>query len=102
MFGHKNKEHSANTISEYIDKKSQLIKQKNRIIRSKIMYALHGQHKHYYSKQDVLSQKENARCKVCNMLLSEYRVQKRIENWTPHLKPIHKATAPTEKQTQLD
>ncbi len=97
MFGHKDKEHSASSLNEYIDKKSQLIKKKNRIILSKINYALHGQHKHYFSKQDVLSQKENARCKVCNMLLSEYRVQKKMENWTPHLKPIHKMTAPAEK-----
>ena len=59
MFGLKNKEHSTSSISEFIDKKSQLIKKKNRILRSKINYALHGQHKHYFSKQDVLSQKEN-------------------------------------------
>jgi hypothetical protein len=102
MFGHKDKEHSASSISEYIDKKSQLIKKKNRIFRSKINYALHGQHKHYFSKQDVLSQKENAQCKVCKMTLSEYRVQKRIDNWTPHLKPIHKTTAATENQAKLD
>ena len=100
MLGLKNKEHSASSMSAFIEKKSELIKKKNRIFRSKINYVLHGQHKHHFSKQDVLSQKENARCKVCNMLLSEYRVQKKIENWTPHLKPIHNATAPTEKQTQ--
>ncbi len=98
MFGHKDKEHSASTISDYIDKKSRLIKKKNRIIRSKIHHAIHGRHKHYFSKQDILLQKEDAQCKVCKISLADYRVQKRIENWTPHLKPIHKADTATDEQ----
>ena len=99
MFGHKYKELSASTISDYIDKKNRLIKKKNRIIRSKINHVIHGQHKHYFSKQDVLLQKEDAKCKICKMSLGDYRVQKKIENWTPHLKPIHKTDTVSDDQT---
>ena len=88
MFGRKDNE--ATTVSEYIEKKSRQIQKKKNIIRSKINYALHGDHKHYYSKQDLLANNENARCRVCGMLLSEFRVQKRIDNWSPHLKPVQK------------
>ena len=98
MFGRNGKE--TTTVSEYIEKKSRQIQKKKQIIRSKINYALHGDHKHYYSKQDVHENNENARCKVCGMLLSEFRVQKRIDNWSPHLKPIHK-TSQQEKQQKL-
>lgn len=100
MFGHKDKdkEHSASTISNYIDKKSRLMKKKNRMIRSIINHAIHGHHKHYFSKQDVLLQKEDAQCKVCKMSLADFRVQKKIENWTPHLKPIHKTDTASDDQ----
>lgn len=98
MFGHKDKEHSTSNISEYIDRKSRLIKKKNRIIRSKINQAIHGQHKHCFSKQDVLLQKEDAQCKVCKISLAEYRVQKKIDNWSPHLKPIHETDTATDGQ----
>lgn len=98
MFGRNDNE--TTNVSEYLEKKSRQIKKKKNILRSKINYALHGDHKHYYSKQDVLANNENARCKVCGMLLSEFRIQKRIDNWSPHLKPIRKAT-PEEKQLKL-
>jgi len=97
MFGRNNNE--TTTVSEYIEKKSRQIKNKKKFIRSKINYALRGDHKHYYSKQDVLANNENARCKVCGMLLSEFRVQKRIDNWSPHLKPIRK-TSPQENKSK--
>ena len=100
MFSRNKKELA--TVSDYIEKKSRLIKKKKKIIRSKITYALGGEHKHYFSQQDVRALNGNARCKVCNMLLSEIRVQKKIENWTPHLKPIHKTPTPMEKQTQVN
>jgi len=96
MFGRNGKE--TTTVSEYIEKKSRQIKKKKQIIRSKINYALHGNHKHYYSKQDVHEKNENARCKVCGMLLSEFRVQKRIDNWSPHMKPIHKTPQQAKQQ----
>jgi len=87
MFGLSSKE--ITTVSEYIEKKSKLIQKKNKIFRSKINHALRGEHRHYFSKKDVASQSQNARCKVCGMLLSEFRVQRRFENWTSHLRPIH-------------
>lgn len=88
MFGLNSKE--TTTVSEYIEKKSKLIQKKNKIFRSKINHALRGEHKHYFSKKDVTSQSQNARCKVCGMLLSEFRVQRRFENWTSYLRPVHK------------
>jgi len=100
MFGHSKQE--TTTVSEYIEKKSRQIKKKKQIIRSKINYALHGEHKHYYSKQDVLANSENARCKVCGMLLSEFRVQKRIDNWSPHLKPVDKTPLQPKEQKPLE
>ena len=100
MFGRSDKE--ATTVSEYIEKKSKQIKKKKQMIRSKINYALHGQHKHYYSKQDVLANGENAHCKVCDMLLSEFRVQKRIDNWSPYLKPIRKTPQQPTEQERLE
>lgn len=100
MFGRNNYE--TTTVSEYIEKKSRQIQKKKKFLRSKINYALRGDHKHYYSKQDVLANNENARCKVCGMLLSEFRVQKRIDNWSPHLKPIHKTTPQEKESKSLD
>lgn len=88
MFG-RSKE-STSAVSEFIGKKSKLIQKKNKIFRAKINFALRGEHRHYYSKQDVQALGKNSRCKVCGMLLSEFRVQRRIENWSPNLKPIHK------------
>jgi len=88
MFGLSSKE-STSVVSEYIEKKSKLIQKKNKIFRSKVNHAFRGEHRHYFSKKDLASQKQNARCKVCGILLSEFRVQRRFENWTTHLKPIH-------------
>jgi len=84
MFGRSSKE--TTTVSEYIEKKSKLIQKKNKIFRAKVNHAIHGEHRHYFSKKDVAAQDLNARCKVCGMLLSEFRVQRRFENWTPDLK----------------
>ena len=100
MFGRNDKD--TNTVSEYIEKKSRQIKKSKQIIRSKINHALHGYHKHYYSKQDLLANNENARCKVCGMLLSEFRVQKRIDNWSPHLKPVQKTPLQVKVSEDLD
>ncbi len=97
MFGRSSKE--TTTVSEYIEKKSKLIKKKNKIFRAKIDYALRGEHRHYFSKQDVMALDKNARCKICGILLSEFRVQHRIDNWTPHLKPIHTDDHQEEKIT---
>ena len=71
MFGrNKNKEQS--NFSEYIE-------QKTRLFHSKVVYALNREHEHYFSKRDALDSGIDARCKVCGMLLSEYRTQKRFE-----------------------
>ena len=58
---------------------SEFIEQKTRLFHSKVVYALHGEHEHYFSKRDVLNANIDTRCKVCGVLLSEYRIQKRFE-----------------------
>jgi hypothetical protein len=58
---------------------SEFIEQKTRLFHSKVVYALHGEHEHYFSKRDVLRSNFGTRCKVCGILLSEYRTQKRFE-----------------------
>ncbi len=87
MFG-RSKE-STSAVSEFFEKKSKLIQKKKKIFRSKVSFALRGEHRHYFSKQDLQTHGKNSRCKVCGMLLSEFRVQRRIEEWSPNLKPIH-------------
>jgi len=94
MFGNSNKE--TTTVSEYFEKKGKLIQKKNKIFRSKINHAFRGEHRHYFSKSDVAARNLNARCKVCGMLLSEFRVQRRFENWAPDIKPVRTATAADE------
>ena len=58
---------------------SEFIEQKSRLFHSKVVHALHGEHEHYFSKIDVLNSHTDPRCKVCGILLSEYRTQKRFE-----------------------
>lgn len=70
MFSRKEKEQS--NFSEFIE-------QKTRLFHSKVVYALHREHEHFYSKSEVLNRDIDPRCKVCGMLLSEYRTMKRFE-----------------------
>ena len=66
---------------------SEFIEQKTRLFHSKVVYALHGEHQHYFSKRDVLGTDIGTRCKVCGILLSEYLTQKRFEKMnTPVLR----------------
>jgi hypothetical protein len=88
MFGRSKKEHSS--ISEYFLKKSRLLMKKKSIFRSRIEYAIRGEHQHYFNKQEVLTLNQNARCKICGMLLSEFRLKQKMDNWSPHLKPVYK------------
>ena len=60
---------------------SQLINRKAKLLGSKVAYALHNEHEHYYSKEEVLLFKNeeslksgiDPRCKVCGLRLSDYR-----------------------------
>ena len=72
MFTRKDKEQS--NFSEFIE-------QKTRLFHSKVVYALHREHEHFYSKSEVLNRDIDPRCKVCGMLLSEYRTMKRFEKF---------------------
>lgn len=88
MFGRTKK--NSVTISEYFEKKSRQIRKNKTLFRSKIEYALRREHQHYFNKQEVLTLNQNARCKICGMLLSEFRLQQKMANWSPHLKPVYK------------
>lgn len=70
MFSRKIKEQS--NFSEFIE-------QKTRLFHSKVVHALHGEHEHYFSKSEVLNRHNDPRCKVCGILLSEFRTMKRFE-----------------------
>ncbi len=72
MFNHKLKEQS--NYSEFIV-------QKTRLFHSKIVYRLRGECEHLYSKKEVLNRDIDPRCKVCGMLLSEYRTTIKFERW---------------------
>ncbi len=71
MFSRKNQKEQSNF--------SEIIQQKTRLFHSKVMYALYREHEHYFSKGDVLNSGIGTRCKVCGILLSEYRTQKKFE-----------------------
>ena len=55
MFSRKEKEQS--NFSEFIE-------QKTRLFHSKVVYALHREHEHFYSKSEVLNRGIDPRCKV--------------------------------------
>ncbi|MFW2440118.1 MAG: hypothetical protein ACN4GR_12175 [Arenicellales bacterium] len=71
MFRRKDNKEQSN-FSEFIEKKT-------RLFHSKVVYALHGEHEHYFSKRDVLNANMDTRCKVCGIRLSEYRTRKKFE-----------------------
>ncbi len=94
MFGRNKKGDSTvtETVSEFFDRKTDQLKQRKRILMSRLDHAIHGEHKHYFSKQDLLTKNHNARCKVCGMLLSEFRIKRKMEDWSPHLKPVNRSS----------
>jgi len=49
------------------------------MLKSKVDFALHGQHKHYFSKKESLDSLANPACKICGLLLSDYKIQKKYE-----------------------
>ena len=70
MFGRRTKEQSS--FSEFVEHKT-------RLFRSKVVYSLQQEHEHYFSKSQVLNRKIDPRCKVCGILLSEFRTTKKFE-----------------------
>ena len=71
MFRRKDNEQSS--ISQFVEKKT-------RIFKSKMDYALRGDHVHYFNKRESLDPDSNPKCKVCGMLLSDYKIQKKFES----------------------
>jgi hypothetical protein len=92
MFGRKKHDYSmlSESVSEFFTKKTQDLHQRKRILRSRFDQAVHGKHKHYFSKQDLLDNKHHARCQVCGMTVGEFRIQRIKENWSPHLRPVRR------------
>ena len=56
---------------------SQHVVKKAKMFRSRLNYALHGEHRHYFSKADLSNPAATPRCKVCGMLLSEFKVERK-------------------------
>lgn len=65
---------------------SVFVEKKTRMLKSKVDYALHGEHTHYFSKQASLDPTCNPKCKVCGLLLSDYKVQKKLEKLNNEVK----------------
>ena len=57
---------------------SEIILHKARLFHSKVAYSLYSEHEHYFSKSDLLISGIDTRCKVCGILLSEYRAQQKF------------------------
>ena len=72
MFGRRIKEQS--NFSDFVEHKT-------RLCRSKVVYALPREHEHYYSKSEVFNLNIDPRCKVCGILLSEFRTSKIFEEY---------------------
>ena len=94
MFGRNDNEFS--TVSEFIEKKSKSLQRKKDIFFSKVDHVLHGEHEHQFSKQDAMKLDKNTRCKVCGILLSEFIVQHKMDNFSPFLQPKRKRAVKTE------
>ena len=73
MSGRKTREQS--NFSE----SSEFIEQKSKLFHSKVVYALHREHEHYFNKSEVVNSAIDPRCMVCGILLSEFRTTKRFE-----------------------
>ena len=58
---------------------SEFIQQKTRLFHSKVQHAFYREHEHYFSKRDVQNSGISTRCKVCGILLSEFRTQQKFE-----------------------
>lgn len=58
---------------------SEIIQQKTRLFHSKVLHAFYREHEHYFSKRDVLNSGIGTRCKVCGILLTEFRIQQKFE-----------------------
>ncbi len=66
------KDNEASSISMFVEKKT-------RMLKSKVDFALRGDHKHYFSKRESFDPAANPACKVCGLLLSDYKIQKKFE-----------------------
>ena len=58
------------------------LKKKKKLFKSKIDYALHTDHMHYFTKKEVLEFRKNKssksidpRCVICGLRLTQYRTQ---------------------------
>lgn len=56
---------------------TQRVGKKAKIFRSMVDYALRGDHRHYFSKEDLKNPAATPRCKVCGMLLTEFKVERK-------------------------
>ena len=66
------KDNDQSTVSMFVEKKT-------RMFKAKVDYVLHGQHKHYFSKKESLDPEVDPACKICGMLLSDLKIEKKFE-----------------------
>jgi hypothetical protein len=55
------------------------VEKKTRMLKAKVDYVLHGQHKHYFSKKESQDPEVDPACKICGMLLSDLKIEKKFE-----------------------
>ena len=58
---------------------SGFVEKKTRMFKSKVDFVLNGEHVHYFNKKQCLDPSCNPKCKVCGLLLSDFKVQKKLE-----------------------
>jgi len=66
------KDNDQSTVSLFVEKKT-------RMFKSKIDFVLKGQHRHYFSKREAKDPNIDPACKICGMLLSDFKVEKKFE-----------------------
>ena len=59
---------------------SALIVQEVKLFHSKVVYSLYGNHEHFFCKSELMNSGIDSRCKVCGILISEYRAQRKLES----------------------
>ncbi|MFV1976946.1 MAG: hypothetical protein ACC651_14460 [Candidatus Scalindua sp.] len=84
MFGRNTEEFS--TISDFFEKNNKNFHKKKKIFYSKVDQTLNGKDEHYFNKRDIQADIKIARCKICGILLSEFKVQQKIKDSSPLLK----------------
>ena len=80
------------SVSEYFESRSKRASKKKDLYKSKVDQVLHGEHEHYFSKQEMHTNKNGARCKVCGLLLSEYIAEQQLKEKISALQSLNNSS----------